>query len=284
MPHGRMTNVSGAASIADHWADRDVYGLIVSALERASKPLDSLTVEDLAPVDHFHARGFPATVELADRLPVEPGYHLLDIGCGVGGPARYLAQRFGCRVSGIDLTGPFVEAANKLTALLGMDDRVFIEQGDGERLPYEDGSFDGAYAQHVTMNVADRPRFFGEAWRVLKPGGFFALTEHGLGPIGSPHHPLPWSEDRTGEFLVTPSKTRELLAAAGFADVEIEDTGPKYLEAYRAALELADRGEPPALGLHVLIGPTAPEKMRNSARNIEEGRTHPVQVVCRKPL
>ena len=78
--------MSPAASIADHWADRDVYGLIVAALERASKPLDSLTVEDLAPVDHFHARGFPATVDLADRLPVERGDHLLDIGCGVGGP------------------------------------------------------------------------------------------------------------------------------------------------------------------------------------------------------
>ncbi|WP_371334465.1 methyltransferase domain-containing protein, partial [Campylobacter jejuni] len=91
---------------------------------------------------------------------------------------------------------------------------------------YDDDSFDGAYAQHVTMNVADRPRFFGEAWRVLKPGGFFALTEHGLGPVGSPHHPVPWSEDGTGEFLVTPSETRELLAAARFVNIECEDTGP----------------------------------------------------------
>jgi SAM-dependent methyltransferase len=254
-----MTSVPSATSVADHWADRDVYGLIVSALQRASKSLDSLTVEDLAPIDHFHARGFPATVDLADRLPVEPGDHLLDIGCGVGGPARYFAQRFGCTVSGIDITGPFVEAANKLTALLDMGDRVFIEQGDGERLPYDDDAFDGAYAQHVTMNVAYRPRFFAEAWRVLKPGGFFAITEHGLGPVGRPHHPVPWSEDGTGEFLVTPSQTRELLAAARFVDIEIEDTGPKYLAAYRAALELADRDELPPLGLHVLIGPTAPE-------------------------
>ncbi|HZE04569.1 MAG TPA: methyltransferase domain-containing protein [Solirubrobacteraceae bacterium] len=275
--------MSPAVSIADHWADRDVYGLIVAALERTSKPLDSLTVEDLAPVDHFHARGFPATVDLADRLPVKPGDHVLDIGCGIGGPARYFARRFGCRVSGIDITGPFVEAANKLTALLDMGDRVSIEQGDATLLPYDDGSFDGAYAQHVTMNVADRPRFFGEAWRVLKPGGFFALSEHGLGPAGSPHHPLPWSEDGTGEFLVTPSETCRLLAAAGFVDVERKDTGPEYLAGYRAALELVDRGELPPLGLHVLMGPTAPQKMRNSARNIEEGRTHPVQVVCRKP-
>jgi hypothetical protein len=101
--------------------------------------------------------------------------------------------------------------------------------------------------------------------------------------VGSPHHPVPWSEDGTGEFLVTPSETRELLAAARFVNIECEDTGPKYLAAYRAALELAGRGELPPLGLHVLIGPTAPEKMRNSARNIKEGRTHPVQIVCGKP-
>jgi SAM-dependent methyltransferase len=183
--------VSQAASVADHWADRDVYGLIVSALERASKSLDSLTVEDLAPVDHFHARGFPATVDLADRLSVEPEDHLLDIGCGVGGPARYFAQRFGCKVSGIDITGPFVEAANKLTALLDMDDQVFIEQGDGERLPYDDGSFDGAYAQHVTMNVADRKRFFAEAWRVLKPGGSSRSPSTASAPWAGPTIPCP---------------------------------------------------------------------------------------------
>jgi SAM-dependent methyltransferase len=260
--------MSRSGSIADHWADRDVYGRIVSALERAGKPLDSLTVEDLAAVDHFHARGFPATVELADRLPVEPGDHLLDIGCGVGGPARYFAGRFGCTVSGVDITGPFVDAAQKLTALLGMDDRVLIQQGDGGRLPYDDGSFDGAIAQHVTMNVADRPRFFGEAWRVLRPGGFFALTEHGLGPAGGPHHPVPWSEDGTGEFLVTPAQTCALLASARFADIEIEDTGPTYLAAYRRALELADRGELPPLGIHVLIGPTATEKSAHSSERM----------------
>src|SRR4029079_5456444 len=77
---GRMT---GAAPIAQHSATGDVYALIISALEASSKSLDSLGVEDLAPIDHFHARGFPATVELGDRLPVEPGDDILDIGCGL---------------------------------------------------------------------------------------------------------------------------------------------------------------------------------------------------------
>lgn len=278
-----MPNGSTARALADHWAKGDVYAVIVAALQKASKPLDGLTVEDLAPVDHFHARGLPATIELADRLPVSAGQHILDIGCGLGGPARYFAKRFGCRVTGIDITPPFVEAANKLSALLGMQGQVSIELGDGQRLPYADGAFDGAYAQHVTMNVADRPAFFREAHRVLRSGAFLALTEHGRGAGGEPHHPVPWSMDGSGAYLKTPAETRALLQGAGFVDLSIEDTGTKYAAGYRAAIERAEKGELPPLGLHLLMGETALQKMRNALRNIEEGRTHPIQVICRKP-
>jgi SAM-dependent methyltransferase len=271
-----------AESIADHWGRGDVYELIVSALEKAGKPLAALMVEDLAPVDHYHARGFPATVELADRLPIGAGDHLLDIGCGLGGPARYLARRFDCRVSGLDITASFVEAANRLTALLRMEDRVQVLLGDGHSLPYESACFDGAYALHVTMNVADRPRFFAEAWRVLTPGAFFALTEHGLGPEGNPHHPVPWSEDGSGAYLVTPEQTRALLEEAGFESIAIEEAGPKYLAGYKRAVQLAERGGLPPLGVHLLMGGNAVLKMKNAARNIEEGRTRPIEAICRK--
>jgi SAM-dependent methyltransferase len=278
----REENVTNEKAIADHWAKGDVYARIVSALGGMSKSLDALTLEDLAPVDHFHARGFPATVELADRVPIEAGQHIVDIGCGLGGPARYIAKRFQCKVSGIDITPPFVEAGNRLTALLRMEDQVTIRQGDGQRLPYGDAAFDGAYTQHVTMNVSDRPRFFSEAHRVLKSGAFFALTEHGLGPNANPHYPLPWSEDGSGAYLVPPSETSALLKAAGFEDIVLEDTGAKYLAGYKAAIEKAEKGMLPPLGIHILLGETALQKTRNAARNIEEGRTHPIQVFCRK--
>ena len=275
-----MTN---ANAIADHWDRGDVYGLIVSALNKMSKPLVGLTVEDLAPVDHFHARGFPATVELADRLPIKAHQHIIDIGCGLGGPARYIAQRFQCSVSGVDITESFVEAANKLTALVRMEGQVKIEHGDGQRLPYSNAYFDGAYTQHVTMNVADRPRFFAEAYRVLKPGAFFALTEHGLGAKGDPHYPVPWSADGNGSYLVTPSETRAFLEKAGFEDIVVEDTGAKYVAGYKTVMERAATGALPPLGTHILMGETALQKTRNAARNVEEGRTHPIQLICRRP-
>lgn len=270
------------SSIADHWAQGDVYARIVSALKNMSRPLDSLTVEDLAPVDHFHARGFPATVELADKLPIAAGQHILDMGCGLGGPARYFAKRFGCRVTGIDITPPFVEAGRKLTAMVGMDSQVTIDHGDAMSLLYESSTFDGAFTQHVTMNIADRPRFFAEAFRVLKPGAFFALSEHGLGPAGNPHHPVPWSADGSGAYLARPEATVEALRAQGFVDIDVEYTGPKYVAAYAAVIAKAEQGMLPPLGTHLLLGETALEKTRNAKRNIEEARTQPIQVICRK--
>jgi SAM-dependent methyltransferase len=270
------------SAIAEHWAKGDVYAQVVSALEKIGKSLRGLKVEDLAPVDHFHARGFPATVDLADRLTINAGDRVLDIGCGIGGPARYIATRFGCHVTGIDLTPTFVDAGRKLTALLEVQDQVTIEEGDAQHLPYGDACFDGAYAQHVTMNIQDRSQFFAEAARVLKPGAWFALTEHGLGPAGAPHYPLPWSEDGSGAYLLAPAETSALLQQAGFEDVDLEDTGEKYLAAYKNVMALAEQGSLPPLGVHILLGANAREKTRNAARNIEEGRTHPIQVICRK--
>ena len=276
-------DMTSANAIADHWGRGDVYGLIVSALDKLSMPLEGLTVADLAPVDHFHARGLAATVELADQLPIKAGQHIVDIGCGLGGPARYIAKRFQCTVSGVDITRPFVKAANKLTALVRMEGQVNIEHGDGQRLPYPNACFDGGYTQHVTMNVADRPGFFAQAYRVLKPGAFFALTEHGLGTTGDPHYPLPWSADGSGAYLVTPSETQAFLEETGFEDIVVEDTGAAYVAGYKVMIEKAEKGALPPLGIHILLGETALDKIRNAARNIEEGRTHPIQLTCRKP-
>jgi ubiquinone/menaquinone biosynthesis C-methylase UbiE len=266
---------------AGYRVEGDLYERILAALRRGEKALDALTLEDLAPVDHFHARGLPATVELADHLRTSERSHLVDIGCGLGGPARYMARRFKCQVSGVDITAEFVRTGRQLNALLGMDDRVHLEEGDALRLPYADMSFDGGYSQHVTMNIPDRERFFAEAARVLKPGACFALTEHGLGPKGEPLYPVPWSADGAHSYLVTPEATRRFAFDAGFEAIEMVDMSEKYLAGYRKSLERAPE-DVPALGVHLFLGPDARERSANAMRNLEEGRTRAFQMWCRK--
>ena len=185
-------------------------------------------------------------------------------------------------MSGIDITEPFVEAANKLTTLVRMEGQVKIRHGDGQRLPYPDSHFDGAYTQHVTMNVADRRKFFAEAYRVLKPGAFSRHPAR-FRREWRPTLSVPWSADGSVAYLVTPSETRTVLEETGFEDIVVEDTGAKYVAGYKVMIEKAERGALPPLGIHILMGETALQKMRNAARNIEEGRTHPIQLICRKP-
>lgn len=278
-----MREQSMDKSIANHWAQDDLFQKIQTALVDSGIDPTNVTVDDLSAVDHVHARGFQSTVELMDELPIKSGDHVLDIGCGIGGPARYVAHRFNCKTYGIDITESFIDVAHKLSELVRMQDATRFQLGDGHNLPYNDNDFDLAFCQHVTMNVKDRAQFFSEAFRVIKPGACFALTEHGLGQTGTPVHPLPWSRAGENEYLMRPDETESLLKAAGFTSIQMKSTGNQYLDAYKKAINAAKNGKSPKLGVHLVIGADALLVTENAARNIEEGRTFPVQFICRKP-
>jgi SAM-dependent methyltransferase len=179
----------------------------LSAIVPEDKPL---TVPQLAMLDQFHTRGILATAELAGAAALQATEKVLDIGCGIGGPARYLATMFGCSVTGVDLSPSFVEAAEYLTARCGFEDRVTFKVGDALNVPYEDGAFDAVFLQHVAMNIVDRPALYAEVRRVLKPGGRFATYDIVL-KDGEVVYPAPWARDPSTSFLLSAEDTRAAL-------------------------------------------------------------------------
>src|SRR5260370_1296930 len=170
-------NSQNEETVAGHYGNSAIEQSILNGLRSIGGDVEHLTTEDLAPVDEFHIGGRPATVDIAEAMRIAPGMHLLDVGCGIGGPARDFATHRGVRVTGIDLTPELIDAARALTARLHLNDHVSFECGSALRMPFADASFDGAYIFHVGMNIGEKGRLFGEVRRVLKPGGVFAVYE-----------------------------------------------------------------------------------------------------------
>lgn len=273
--------------VSGHYGRRDLLETILAALRDAGADVDRLAPEDLAPVDHFHGRGPEATRDLADMLDARAGLgaatRLLDLGSGLGGPARYFAARFGCRVTGIDLTPEFCGAAARLSELTDLADRTSFRQGSVLDLPFEAESFDAAYTQNVSMNIADKARFHAEAFRVLKPGGYLALSELCQGPGGEIIYPVPWAETQETSHVATIEATTASLAAAGFEVVVVEDAADRVRDFNARLRERIAREGPSKLGIHLILGERIKAMAPNTARNVAEGRTVPYEILCRRP-
>jgi ubiquinone/menaquinone biosynthesis C-methylase UbiE len=267
-----------------HYAREGILDSILSALRQMGKDVTSLTPADLAPVDAFHIRGRAATVELAQRAALTPGLRVLDVGCGLGGTARYLAAEHGCRVTGVDLTKEYVDVARALAGLVGLEGSVEFRQASALDLPFDDGAFDLVWTEHVQMNIEDKRAFYAEIARVLVPRGRLVFHDVIQGGGGPSHFPVPWADEPSISFLASPDLLRQILDDLGFTILDWEDRSRESLDWFARAVERLKRSGPPPLGLHLLMGPTALAKAENIVRNLAEDRIVVVQAVAEKTL
>ena len=265
---GRIVMIDATSRVREHYGASGLIDRIKSALTSIVPDGQPLTVEELAPLDQFHIRGLLATAELATAAGLEPSSRLLDIGCGIGGPARMLAATYGCNVTGVDLSPSFIDAANYLTLRCGLSSRVTFQVGNALHLPFDGAAFDALFLQHVAMNIQDRAALYGEVYRVLKSGGRFATYDLVLRQ-GDVAYPVPWARDASTSFLLSERDTRAALEQAGFTPLLWRDDTEIALEWFKMATA---GSAPKGLNLGVVMGPEMREMTGNLARNLLEDR------------
>ena len=269
------------SQVAAHYGRGNLERSILDALISAGKDIEKLVPSDLSGADEFHLGWRTATEGLASRLGLNAKSHVLDIGSGLGGPARYLAETYGCHVSGIDLTPEFVEIANALTRRCGMADRVTFRQASALALPFPDRAFDAATLIHVGMNIGDKSKLFSEMRRVLRDGGRIGVYDvmH-VQPDEDVPFPMPWAASPMTSFLETPENYRQLLDEAGFALSSERNQRELVLTLSREMREKAATHSAPPLGLHTLMEPASKERLTNVMTTLERGTIAPIEMIA----
>jgi ubiquinone/menaquinone biosynthesis C-methylase UbiE len=270
--------------VAQHYAHGSLEQAILAALVALGADLARLTPADLAPVDEFHIGGRQATADFAAQLEFAPGSELLDIGCGLGGASRYFAHERGCRITGIDLTPEYVAIANALATRVGLAGAVTYRQGSALELPFAAASFDGSYMFHVGMNIANKQKLFAEVRRVLKPGGTFGIYDIMREAEGDLDFPVPWATTAETSFVESVADYERRLESGGFSVRKVRsrrEFAIDFFNQFRARASAA--GGPPSLGLHLLMGSSASQKVANMIDNLQRGLIATVEIVCTVP-
>ena len=265
-----MVNIN--TLVDKHYGFGGIMEKIEAGLNLASKDVNSLTVDDLAPIDEFHTRGRESTLEVAELGNLKASDLVLDVGCGLGGTARYLAKQYKCKVVGIDLTEEYIFVGKKLTELVGLSNRVELRHGSALEIPYGDERFDIVWTEHVQMNIADKNRFYSEMARVLKPGGRLLFHDIFRGIGDPPFYPAPWAEDESISALATETEARSIIEQVG---LEIEQWIVKVqesIEFFKMVSAQIEADGPPPIGIHLLMGDNAKDKLQNYVRNLCENR------------
>ncbi len=272
------------AIVDRHYGTASLVASVQQALVTVGFREGAIARDALSPLDQFHVGGAAATRDLAGRLGVATGERLLDVGCGLGGPARQLAAEYGCHVTGVDINAPFVELASLLTERVRLAAQSRFLVADATALPFEPESFELAWSQHVAMNIEDRAALYAGIRRVLVPGGRFAMYDVVTGNGNSIHFPVPWARDPAASFVIAAEATRHALEAAGFDVLEWRDATVDGI-AWQQAQLMASQSRPDPvrrLGLPLIMGPQFPEMAANFGRNFQEGCLRLLQAIVRR--
>ncbi len=266
-------------TVARHYGVSGLLERILAGLEANGADPQNLQPDDLAPVEEFHIGGRKATALAVEKLSPRADHHVLDVGCGIGGTARFIAGQVGCRVTGIDLTPEYIDVARELTARTGLAGKIGYHVASALDMPFEAASFDAAITIHVAMNIRDRAGLYGEIARVMKPGARLCIYDVMKKNADDITYPVPWAETAESSYLTTPDEMRTLLGEAGFEVMEVEDRTDFAIEFFQQSLAAAANGPLP-LGLHLVMGASAPEKFKNLLANVENGRVAPAQIIA----
>jgi SAM-dependent methyltransferase len=254
--------------VRNHYRATGLTERLKTALAAFGPEHQRLAPQQLGALDQFHTRGLAATADLATLAGITADMSVLDVGSGIGGPARFLAATYGCRVTGVDLSEAFVDAARYLTERTGQGGHVSFQTASALDLPFGASHFDAVFLQHVAMNISDRAQLYREIRRVLRPGGRFATFDVVLGS-GEPQYPVPWARTPATSFLLTAAATREAVEPAGFRTLAWQDD----TEAAKAwVAQLRASGPPPSPNLGVVMGADFAQLAANLGRSLMEGR------------
>ncbi|HEX6430561.1 MAG TPA: class I SAM-dependent methyltransferase [Niastella sp.] len=257
--------------IEAHYSHNHLYETIVQALASTGITANNISRKDIAAIDEFHVRGQEVSHELAAAAGLQPGMRILDAGCGLGGACRMLADEYDCDITGIDITGDYIRTAQQLSVLTGLQHAIRFVQGSVLALPFNNNTFDIVWTQHVQMNIADKKTFYAEIQRVLTTGGrfiYYDILSHDHLPV---HFPVPWASDAALSFLITSQQLHTLLHDCGFQPIQVKDETGKGIAFFNNLFHRITQKGLPALGLHLLMGDTALEKLSNLRKNLIEG-------------
>lgn len=272
---------SNVTPMDQQYAPPQLLASIRAGLDALGLTPETADISDLAAVDEFHIGGRAATASFLDRLPFRPEHHVLDVGSGLGGAARYLVADIGCRVTGIDASRAFVETGRVLCGWVGLDTRIALHQGDAQEMPFSRDAFDGAYMLHVGMNVADKPALFREVHRVTKPGSTFGIYDIVRTGTSEVPLPVPWASRASINHAATQSAYESALKAAGFTLVDVRDRSNAALSFFETQQQNNGPGHTP-LGLHLLMGADARAKLKNLVNALEDGAIAPVELIAER--